>query len=627
MLQFIRTFAGSWVVKILFVLLILSFGIWGIGDVFRAATPTSVAEVGKVEIGRDALDQEFRRQIERLRPMLGGNLTAEQAKQMGLLDQALNTLVQRTLFDLAARDAGVSVGPDVVKMRIADEPAFRNAQGQFDPNQFRAVLRNNQLTEDGYVAMLRRETARELVGGVVGAGITAPKPLVEALYRHRGEKRVAEVVTLPNASIGDVGVPDDAEITRSYEDHQVRFTAPEYRALTVVSLTPDLLAKDVQITDEQLKTAYDERASEFGTPEKRTVQMALVSDEAKAKQIAEAAKTKGLADAAKEAGVDPITLDNIARNELPELGDAAFQLAQGVPSAPVKTGLGWHVLTVTAIQPGSTRTFADVKDQLAADLKKEKALDAVFSVANRVDDQIASGAPLEEVAQAQGLTLTKVAAVDSSGKAPDGKDAAPNLAPLKTLLPVAFQLKQGGTSNLSEGASGVFSAVRVDGITPAAVRPLAEVRDQVIADWQSEKRAAAAAKKAEEIAARLKQGAEAAAQDVATQAGASFAMTAPFARDARTVDGLPGDLVRKLFAAKPAEVIVGATAEAQVVARLKEIIPADPAKDGAAVATLESAVNQGIETDLMAQFGNALRSRYPVEIHRQRIDQFFASNN
>lgn len=627
MLQFIRTFAGSWVVKILFVLLILSFGIWGIGDVFRAATPTSVAQVGKVDIERDALDQEFRRQIERLRPMLGGNLTAEQAKQMGLLDQALNTLVQRTLFDLAARDAGLSVGPEVVKMRIADEPAFRNAQGQFDPNQFRAVLRNNQLTEDGYVAMLRRETARELVGGVVGAGITAPKPLVEALYRYRGEKRVAEVVTLPNASIGDVGVPDDAEITRSYEDHQVRFTAPEYRALTVVTLTPDLLAKDVQITDEQLKTAYDERASEFGAPEKRTIQMALAGDEAKAKQIAEAAKSKGLTDAAKEAGVDPITLDNIARNELPELGDAAFALAQGVPSAPVKTGLGWHVLAVTAIQPGSTKSFAEVKDQLAADLKKEKALDAVFSVANRVDDQIASGAPLEEVAQAQGLTLTKIAAVDSTGKAPDGKDAAPNLAPLKTLLPVAFQLKQGAVSNLSEGAAGVFSAVRVDGVTPAAVRPLAQVRDQVIADWQAEKRAAAAAKKAEEIAARLKQGAEAAAQEVATQAGASFAMTAPFARDARTVDGVPGDMVRKLFAAKPADVIVGATAEAQVVARLKEIIPADPVKDGSAVAALEGTVSQGFETDLMAQFGNALRSRYPVEIHRQRIDQFFASSN
>jgi len=626
MLQFIRSFAGSWVVKILFVLLILSFGIWGIGDVFRSSVPTTVAEVGKVAIERDALDQEFRRQMERLRPMMGGNLTAEQAKQFGLLDQSLNALIQGTLFDLAAKDAGVTVGPEVVRLRIADEPAFRNPQGTFDANLFRTVLRNNQLTEDGYVALISRQTARELVAGAVGAGITAPKPLVQDLYRFRGEKRVAEVVTLPNAAVGDVGAPDEAEITKSYEDHQVRFTAPEYRALTVAQLSPDALAKDVKIEDDQLRAAYDERSAEFGTPEKRTLQMVVVDDEAKAKAIAEAAKAKGLTEAAKESGVEPVTLDNLARSELPELGDAVFALEQGKPSDAIKSGLGWHVLAVTGVQAGSTRSFEDVRDQLRADLQKEKALDAVFSIANRVEDQLASGAPLEEVAQAQGLALSKVAAVDSTGKAPDGKDAA-TLPGLKALLPTAFQLKAGAASNLTEGEGSVFTAVRVDSVIPAAVRPLADVRDQVVADWQAGKRAEQAAKKAEEIAAKLKQGAEAAAQTVATDAGATFAMTTPFTRDSRSVEGLPGDLVRKLFAAKPGEVVSGASGDAQVVARLTEIVPADPAAAGAALEPLENTVNQGIESDLMAQFGNALRTHYPVQVHRQRIDQFFASSN
>lgn len=627
MLQFIRNFAGSWVVKILFVLLILSFGIWGIGDVFRSSTPTSVAEVGSVEIGREALDQEFRRQIERLRPMLGGNLTAEQAKQFGLLDQSLQTLIQRALFDLAAKDAGIAVGPEVVKLRIADEPAFRNQQGQFDANMFRTVLRNNQLTEDGYIALIRRETARELVAGAVNAGVAAPKTLTQALYRFRGEKRVAEVVTLTNASVGDVGSPDEAEITRAYEDHQVRFTAPEYRALTVAQLSPDALAADIKIDDAQLRAAYDERAAEFGTPEKRNILMTVVDDEAKAKAIADAAKTKGLADAAKEAGVEPLTLDGIARAELPELGDAAFALEQGKSSEPIKSGLGWHVLAVTGVQAGSTKSFDEVRGQLAADIRKEKALDAVFAIANRVEDQLASGAPLEEVAKAQGLALSKVAAVDSSGKAPDGKDAAPALPALKALLPNVFQLKAGASTNLSEGQGSVFTAVRVDSVIPAALRPLAEVRDQVVTGWQSDKRAALAATKAEEIAAKLTKGLEAAAQDVASQSGASAAMTVPFARDAKSVNGLPGDLVAKLFAAKPGEVVSGTSADSQIVARLREIIPADPAAPDAALGPLETSVNQGLESDLMAQFGNALRVRYPVQIHRQRIDQFFAANN
>ncbi|WP_454018208.1 SurA N-terminal domain-containing protein [Azospirillum sp. Marseille-Q6669] len=258
MLQFIRTYAGSWVVKILFVLLIVSFAAWGIGDMIRTGGISStVASVGKVEIDRAELDQEFRRQMERLRPMVGGNLTTEQARQFGLLDQSLSALVQRALYDQAARDAGISVGPDVVRQRIAEEPAFRNAQNQFDPAQFRSVLRNNQLTEDGYVALLRRETARELVAGAVGAGVTPPKPLVQDLYRFRGERRVAEVVTLPNAAIGDVGVPDEAELTRYYENHhQVRFTAPEYRSLSIAQLSADEIAKDIQIPDNELRAAY-----------------------------------------------------------------------------------------------------------------------------------------------------------------------------------------------------------------------------------------------------------------------------------------------------------------------------------------------------------------------------------
>ena len=628
MLQFIRTYAGSWVVKILFVLLILSFAAWGIEDMIRTGGNSStVASVGKVDIDRAELDHEFRRQMERLRPMLGGNLTTEQARQFGLLEQSLSALVQRALYDQAAHDAGISVGQDVVRQRIAEEPAFRNAQNQFDPNLFRSVLRENQLTEDGYVALLRRETARDLVAGAVGAGVTAPKPLVQDLYRFRGERRVAEVVTLPNAAIGDVGVPDEAELTRYYEDHQVRFTAPEYRALSIAQLSADELAKDVRIPDDELRAAYDERAGEFSTPERRTIEMALANDEAKAKEIAEAARTKGLTAAAKDAGIDVITLDNVARNELPEIGDAAFALAQGAVSDPIRSGLGWHVLTVTAIQPGATKTFEEARAQLLADLQKEKAMDSLYSIANRVEDQLASGAPLEEVAQAQGLAIAKIAAVDSSGKAPDGKDAAPGRANFAAMVQTAFQLASGATSNLTEAPNNVFYAVRVDSVTPAAPKPLAEVREQAVAGWQDDKRAKLAAEKAQDIAAKLKQGSEAAAQDVAAQAGARFAMTTPFTRDSRSVEGLPGELVRKLFDVKPGETVTGATADSQVVARLKEIIPADPAAGDATLATVESTVAQGLEGDIMTQFGNALRNSYPVEVYRNRIDQFFASGN
>lgn len=628
MLQAIRSTVGSWVVKILFVLLILSFGVWGIGDMFRGGgASNTVAEVGPVEVGRGELDQEFRRQMERLRPLFGGALTADQARQFGLVDQSLNSIVQRTLFDLAARDAGVAVNDAVVRHRIGEEPAFRNAQGKFDPNQFQTVLRNNNLTESMYVASLRHEIARTLVAGAVAAGAKPPQPLVEALYRQRGERRVAELVTIPNAAVGDVGEPNPEQVKSFHDDHGVRFTAPEYRGLTVARLSVDDVAKDMTLTDEQLRAYYDEHIANYQTPERRTVKMVLVDDEAKARTIAEAAKTAGLDEAAKQSGTDVVPLEDVVRNELPDadLSAAAFSQPEGVVGAPVKSALGWHVLQITKVQPGTSRSFEQVRDEVLARARRDKGFDLIYEVSNRIDDQLAAGTALEELAAKQGMALTKVAAVDATGKAPDG--TAPTLSDLPKIVQTAYGLNSGQTSGLTEGANSAFFVVRVDGITAPALRPLEEVRAQVVDAWKAEEREKRAAERARKVAEALKAGSAAGAQQAAQEAGGSFSMTAPFTRDARSVEGLTPELIRKLFDAKPEEVVTGAGADSQIVARLKEIIPADPKAPDAPLAAVEENVARGIESDLIAQFTQALQAEYPVTINRESIAQMYAPTN
>lgn len=632
MLQSFRGFAGSWIIKILFVLLILSFAAWGIEDVFRSAgTSSTVAKVGEVEIDRAELDSEFRRQMERLRPILGNNLTTEQARQFGLLDQSLNGLIQQSLYDQASRDLGIRVGTELVQMRIVEEPAFRNQAGQFDPNQYREALRNAQLTEAAYVAAITRETARELVISSVGSGATTPASLVNDLYRYRGERRQAELITLPNSVAGDVATPDDAALLRYYEDHQVQFTAPEYRELTVAQLVPATIAADIPVTDQELRDAYSQRENDFGTPERRSIDMVVTGNEAQAKAIRDATLAgKTLADAAKEVGLDVSNFQDISRNELPEIGDAAFALAKDTVSEPVQSMLGWHLMLVTDIKEGAVKSFDDVRDQLSTDLKLEKALDSVFSIANQAEDQLASGAPLEEVANALKLQLTVIPATDAQGRKADGTEAAPGLANGEAAIKTGYELASGTSSPLIETADHSFYAVRVNTITPAAPRPLDSVRDQVIAGWKDAESARIAAERAKELADKLKGAGEGAA-DLAAASGASFAVTAPFRRDDRGVEGLPADLVVRLFAVTPGEVVLGSAPDAQIIARLKSIEPVDPVAatsgDAAeALAATRNAVAQSLSADLLAQFGEALRQRYPVVIHRNRINQFFAEN-
>jgi peptidyl-prolyl cis-trans isomerase D len=626
MLQALRSTVGSWIVKILFVLLILSFGVWGIGDIFRGRTDTTAAEVGDVKISTVELDNAFRQEVNRLRQMLGGQIDAEQAKALGLVNQTLDQLIQRTLLSLAADDAGLRVGDPLVLGQLRAEPAFHNQLGQFDSDQFRRVLAANQLTEDAYVNLLRTEIKRTQLVGAVAAGAQAPDVLVDDLFRRQAERRIAETVLVPNAAMGNVGTPDDATLKAFHQEKAVRFTAPEFRKLTVAKLTVDDIAKDVSVSDEDLHAAYDARAAEFQTQERRTVDQVLVQDEAAARKIeSSVGQGQTLEEAASAAGAEVLTLNSLAREDLlPELTGPVFSLQEGAVSAPVQSSLGWHVVRVSDIEPGSTQSFEQVRETVLADVKRDRAMDTVFESANKVEDALAGGASIEDVARSFGLRLIEVPAIDANGRKPDG-GVVEGLPAAQQVAQTAFGLQQGAASNLIETPDGDYFVARVDAVTPATLRPLDTIRAEVIAAWQAEQRSQLAAKKAAEIEERLK--ARGTPQDVAaTVPGAVAGVTPALTRAGRETGGLPPGLVQRLFEMKQGDVATAPTQDGQVVVWLREIQNADPASAGAQVAQVRQSVQQSMAGDLLAQFTEALRQRYPVSIHQSTIDTMFQRN-
>jgi peptidyl-prolyl cis-trans isomerase D len=624
MLQALRSTVGSWVVKILFVLLIASFGIWGIGDIFRNSTSNTVAEVGDVKITTVELDQAFQQEMNRLRQMMGGQqIDADQARAMGLLDQALQQLIQRHLFTLAANDAGLRIGEQSVLRQIHEEPAFRNQLGQFDPDLFRRILATNQLSEQAYVDLLRGDIARSDLIGAVATGAAAPAPLVDALYRRQNERRVAETVFLPNSAVTDVGVPDDATLAAFHQDKAVRFTAPEYRMLTIGKLAIEDIAGEIAVSDDDLRAAYEARSGEFRTPEQRTIEQVLVGDEVIARQIESAMKGgQTLASAAAAAGTEAMTVPGIVRDDLvSDLADPVFSLPVGGVTAPIQTPLGWHIVSVTAIEPAAEQSFEQVRDQLLADERRDRAANQVYDTANKVEDMLAGGATLEEASEQLGLRLIKLDAVDATGKKPDGT-TIDDLSALQPMLQSAFSLGKGDVSRLTETPNGAYFAVRVDDVVPAALRPLDTIRDEVIAAWQADQRAIQTAERARQAADRLR--ADAAPAAVAAEfPGAEAGTTPALSRDGRNSGKLPPGLVQQVFEMKPGDVAASATPDGQIVVRMKEIQAADPAAAAPQVSQLRDRVTQSLSTDLVAQFAEALRGQYPVRIHQQTIDTMY----
>ena len=627
MLQAIRSKAGSIVVKALFAALIASFGIWGIGDIFRNRAPdTDVATVGGRSIDADALQNALRPALDRLSVQTGSSVDLQRAKELGIVDDVLRQLINEDLADQEAARLQLDVSDEVLRSAVTQNPNFRGPTGAFDRAAFDAALAANHMSEDQFVALSRREIRRTDLLGAVTAGAAAPGPMVDLLYRYRDERRTADIVTLPIAGAGDAGQPSEAELTAFYNAHKDMFRSPEYRAFTLESLTPSELAQKIEIPEAQLQQEYDQRRGEFVVPERRDVQQILTSSEEKAK-AAEAALAAGkdwqqVATTIAGQAPDTIDLGLVKREEMPsELADVAFKLALNKPSAPLKSPLGWHILRVVKIAPPATQTFAEAKAKLQAEIANHQAVDRIYKIANHVDDALAGGATLAEAAAKFGLKKTVVAAIDVHGLDRDGKKVALPISPAD-VVKLVFATDEGQTSRVTETDDNAVYVLRTDKVIPPGVKPLAEVKEEAITAWQVEKRRETVAKEAAALAASVTPGMRLAA--MAAAKGLKATTSPPLLRRPSPGDTLPPALVAKLFSIKPGEVAVASDSTGSYVAQLDTVTTPENGPQAAAAKTeLSRELTAGLQADLGDEFMQSLRSRFPVEIRRETLDRLF----
>lgn len=627
MLEFIRKRSASILIKVLFGLLILSFLTWGIGDFVRGrATDRTVADVGGVEISPDQLNREYLREINRMEQLFGTRLDRDQARALGLVEATLGRIVNDTLWSLGASSMGVTTSDFAVRAAIARDRAFMDQTGTFNRSQFEQTLLSNGLSEQSYVAMLRQRMARYQVADSVDTGVTTPKSVVEAIYRQSQEKRIVETLFVADSAMTRISEPMEDDLVKFHSETPRPFTAPEYRKLTILNLLAKDLQNEVTVTDEEIQNLYDQRQGEFDRAEMRRLSQIVVPDEETAKeayrQITEGADFVQIAKDV--AGMDEATVDigDVSRNMLlAELADAAFGLSENEISQPVKSPLGWHLLRVDAITPAYKQPIDDARAVLTADIAREKSIDALFELANQVEDTLGGGATLEEVSASLNLTIRQVSAVDTTGRDAAGNPVA-DLPPGGTFLRTAFETPEGTDSLLTEAGTDGYFILRVDAVTLSALRPLADVRQDVADAWRSGKRAEKAKETAEALTGRLVGSTTMA--DLAAELGVEAKTVDAFIRSNPPADsGLSPMLVRDLFAAKTGGTVSGRSGNGYVVAQVKEIVPANPGTDSAGVTAIKDALTNSLKGDIQAQFSAALREDFPVEINQRALDQTF----
>jgi peptidyl-prolyl cis-trans isomerase D len=631
MITAFRRLAGTWFAKGLFVLLVLSFAIWGIEDVIRNfGRDNAVARVGGEPIELTEAQNAARRETQRLQRQLGPRFEPNDQFRNAVARQAVDSLIAARAQSQEARRLGVAVSTEAVRAYTFAIPSFQGADGRFNPLILNQFLRQNDLTETDFTRLVVADLERQQVVGAVRAGARAPETLTRQLLAYAGERRVAEVAEFPLLSAPEVPDPTEAQLTRFHENNPVQFSAPEYREVALAMLSAETLLPRVTVTDAEIDAGLEAQRERSGTPERRTIEQALVNSKETAEAIRAAwaggADLATIRTQAEAAGGTALEMGQISRGEMPveTIANAVFALPQGGVTDPIQSPFGWHVMKVTAIQTAAEKPIEELRAETRQALAQEKAADLSFEEANKLEDALAGGATVEEVAQRFGLTPLRVT-IDRNGNGQDGQrvELPGGPAARAAVLEAIFANPAGGGPRVAE-AGGGFLALDVPNAIPATLRPFASVENEVRRAWMLDARRRAQEERAAALLAAAQGGKDFA--EAAREAGAEPVRMGPSLRDPQqaTPGGIPRELLPGLFAAKLGEVTMAQTSDGFAVARLAEIIPADVAADAAGLARVKTEVEQSMQDDLEAQFAAALRARADVTINQSMMDQVAA---
>jgi peptidyl-prolyl cis-trans isomerase D len=498
MLAFMRrVFIGSWLGRAMAVLIMLSFGAWGAsgfvtGLIGHGIGAGNVANVAGHEIGAQEFERTYHRGL------------ASAAQNQGLADPnalpfperrqiavaALQQLEFQAVVANAAARIGIVVPDALVRAQIIADKDFAGPNGAFSRAVFDEKLRNAQFTEDAVVGIFRAQSAATGLIEPIRVGGHAPAELVRRAFDYGAEQRVLDLITLPFSAIPVPPAPDEPTLRRAYNNNKSQFTAPEYRKVKLVLLSPETVAHGLDVSEADERKAYAELSTRYQVPEKRSVRVLIVPDAARAAQLATLWRGgvvwPQLQTTAKES--TPIALDDATQASIPspDLAKLVFASPLDAITGPTHTEAGWVLLKVTKITPPVNRGFDQVRPELHDLIATQRAAALMSPRVQKLQDAIAGGG-LDAIPTDLGA-VAALGTLDAQGLTPTG-DPAPlpgTDAVRKAIIATAFATHKGEAPTLIQGPANSWYALSVQDITPSAPLAFVQAAEKVRAFWQTQ---------------------------------------------------------------------------------------------------------------------------------------------
>ena len=589
---------------------LMMLGLGGYGITNFSSGVSEIGHVGDRKITVNDYARTLRRELQTLSQQAGKQVSFAEAQQSGV-DQAVQAqLVSAATLEDEASKLGISVGDAAVRERIMTAKALQGADGKFDRDAYSMFLKDQNLTEAEFERTLRDEAARNILQNAVLSGLAVPAGVADRLTAWAGETRSLTFAQLVQSDLPEaVAAPGDEQLKTWYDSHNDLYMKPETRKITYVWLAPEDLIDQVQVDDAELQKAYDQRKSEFVVPEKRMVERLVyptAAEATEAKARLDAGKAS-FADLAKERGLSlgDTDLGEVSKDDLGKAGEAVFALKDNGVIGPVDSDLGPALFAVNGIIAAQTTTFDQAKAGLKTEVAMDQARRLVSKKSETIQDLLAGGATLSDVAKEAGMKLDHVDYNSESDGGMTGYEAFRKAAEAATpqSFPELVPLDDGG----------VF-ALQLDSIEPAALRLLSEVHDKVAADWTADETHKRLVSLASEQIAALDNG--------ATLQGLGLVTTHldDFARGGFIADA-PAEIAKQIFDMPAGSHRVIDTENKVFLVSLESVTPADLQSEDVKARhdQLQAGLTQSLSRDVFAMYARAVQANVGITLNTQTI--------
>ena len=622
MLNTLRKSVAGPFVKLLIGILILSFAVWGIQDIFGNYKNSVAIEIDGNEISLDELVNEYNYQLSTISSQLNKQISFDESMALGIDKIAIENLIRKMILQIELNRYGINIPEEFIAQKIVNDDAFKS-EGVFNKARYRQLLSFSGYTEESFLISELNANKQNQLYSLIANKNYIPNTLLDIINDYNSTEKVINYIEIPKKNIS-VKTPSERELLEFYDKFQNGYRKSETRDFDALILNADSLKNNISVSQTEIQNYYNENIDTFKVEETRDVYQFFFDDLITAEEFLAESKSVSfeiLLDSYNLSKNDDY-LGNIRKDDIldSDLAEIAFNIDAKSFSNPIDGLLGLSIVYIDEIYEGSTPPINELASTIEEELKLEAALNLIDDIFFSIEDDFLSGMQMQEVADKNKINLTNFAKIDINGKDFDNNDI--NVIQNDELLQKLFNSDIGDFIEVVETEDS-YIWIKLNAINEPFIRSFKDVRDLVTTDMIKQR----LDKKEKEIIAEIEDALinNNLSKDTIESLNIEIKKSEPFSRNKPIIE-FSQDFNDRILSADLNEIIIGRSPDEILIGKVIEIIPRNSielTRDNDQVEGLD----YQIRSDLFEQFLSSLEESYDVTLFQGNIDRLFNSQN